>query len=460
MSNEYEVAVIGSGSAGQEACLIAAEAGLRTLLVEEREYLGGTAYHGGSHAVRALRACANFLKYVEKGSRLGAATDLIETSWTEWLSAQRRSSSRLTIEFGRAIDREKLKVRFGHAIINGPNQITVVDPRSVTEQVTASHIILATGSRPTVASQPEFGLLNSDALLRHPTIPKHLFVAGGGYAGCELASIYRALGVRVTLAEAKSRLLPALDPFVGKRFASLLKTDGIEVLLNDPVDLRGEIGTKPASYRLSTGVVIRPDITLAATGRIPNSDNLGLESVALPSGDWIPVNEQMQTKVGSIYAVGDINGIALLDSVATAQARVAMQTIMGRPARFDKRWFPQFIHTDPPIVSLGWTEEEAKAAGLAIEALSWTGPMFTDDDLSTVERDQMALKCVVEIDSNRILGCIAIGSRAAEIINLVSTAIANGQTARDIANLSVVHPSATEILVRTLRQRFNHPSSA
>jgi pyruvate/2-oxoglutarate dehydrogenase complex dihydrolipoamide dehydrogenase (E3) component len=458
MSNQYEVVVIGSGSAGQKACLIALEAGLRTLLIEKRDYLGGTSYHNGSHAVRALQACANFLKYVEKGSKFGAATDLIETNWTQWLSAQRRTSSILTAEFSRAIDHDQLKVRFGQAVITGPNTVTIHDPRSTSEEVTTDYIIVATGSRPKIPSQPELGLLNSDSLLRRPTMPRHLFVVGGGHIGCELASIYQTLGVQVTLAEAKSRLLPSLDPIAGERFGSLLRTEGVDVLLSEPIDLDARSQTKPAHFRLSTGIVIQPDITLMATGRSPNSDNLGLESVGLPGGDWIPVNECMRTKVDSIFAIGDVNGIALLDSVAAAQAQVAMSTILRTPARFDKRWFPQFLHTDPPIVSIGWTEEEARAAGLNIEALSWRGSMFTDDDLSTVQQEQIALKCVLEVASNRFLGCIVIGSRAAEIVNLVSTAMANGQSARHIANLSVVHPSATEVLVDMLRMHFDHPA--
>src|SRR6202035_1950992 len=131
----------------------------------------------------------------------------------------------------------------------------------------------------------------------------------------------------------------------------------------------------------------------------------------------------------SIYAVGDVNGKGLLDSVATAQANVAVENILGRPARFDKRWFSQFLHTEPPIASIGWTEEEAKSAGLPVEALSWSGTLFTDDDYTTVERESMSIKCVIHAETERFLGCIAIGSRAAEIINLVSAAIATGRSA-------------------------------
>ena len=253
-------------------------------------------------------------------------------------------------------------------------------------------------------------------------------------------------------------MLPNLDPIAGEQIRNVLLEAGVDVFVNEPVELPPPVCTNPPTYRLTTGAVIQPDITLVATGRKPNSDELGLESVGLTSGAWIPVNEFMQTPVESIYAVGDVTGICLLDSVAAAQANVAVENILGRPARFDKRWFSQFLHTEPPIASIGWTEEEAKTAGIPVETIAWSGPLFTDDDFTTVEREKMAIKCLVHTESDRILGCIAIGSRAAEIINLVATAIANGQSARAIARLSPVHPSATEVLVRTLRQRFERPT--
>jgi pyruvate/2-oxoglutarate dehydrogenase complex dihydrolipoamide dehydrogenase (E3) component len=148
----------------------------------------------------------------------------------------------------------------------------------------------------------------------------------------------------------------------------------------------------------------------------------------------------------------------LLDSVATAQANVAVENIVGRPVRFDKRWFSQFLHTEPPIASIGWTEEDAKIAGLPVEVLSWSGSTFTDDDFTTIERERMAIKCLVHRESERFLGCIAIGGHAAEIVNLVANAIATGQSARTLARLSAVHPSAAEVLVQVLRQRFEHPA--
>jgi dihydrolipoamide dehydrogenase len=460
MNYQYQVIVVGSGSAGQEACLKAAQAGLRTLLVEERT-LGSNSFHAGSYAVRALRACANYFKATENAPKAGTHLTLIETSWTNWLSAQRQSSGRLSTEFWEAINREQVHFKSGHARLIGPNEISVIDPpRGLDLRINSKHIILATGSRPNYASQPEVGIMNSDHLLWHAKAARHLFVIGGGYVGCELAAIYRDLGSHVTIAEAQPRLLPNWDPIAGEQFRSVLSEAGVDVLLNEPIELPPPIFENLPSYKLSTGAVIQPDITLVAIGRKPNSDELGLESVGLTSGVWIPVNEYMQTAVDSIYAVGDVNGISLLDSVAAAQANTAVENILGRPTRFDKRWFSQFLHTEPPIASIGWNEEEAKIAGLAFEAISWSGSIFTDDDFTTIEREHMSIKCLIHAESGRFLGCIAIGSHAAEIVNLVSAAIVTGQSARAIANLSAVHPSATEALVRTLRRHFERSRSS
>ncbi len=442
MSFDYQVIVVGSGSGGKEACLGAARAGLRTLLVEEKA-LGGTSFHRGSYAVRALRACASYLKNTEKKSN---------TQWTDWRTAYHRTSNRLIVELSQAIDQEKVELRLGRAKLVGPHEISVLASPGLPQRLSASQIILATGSRPDFPSEPEAGILNSDDLLQLTTCPQHLFVIGGGYIGCELASIFRDLGALVTIAEAQSRLLPNWDPIAGISFQSLAQAAAIEVLLNERVEVpEFSAGEKPA-YLLNRGKVIQPDVTLVATGRSPNSEELGLEAVGLPSRGWIQVNEHMQTRQSSIYAVGDVTGLGLLDSVAAAQARVAVQSILGIPARFDKHCFPHFLHTEPPIASIGWTEDEAKASSLPAEALVWKGALFTEDDFNIHKREPMAIKCLIHSESKGILGCIAVGSRAAEVINFVSAAITAGQSAQELSNLSVVHPSATEAFIKVLQQ--------
>jgi dihydrolipoamide dehydrogenase len=163
----------------------------------------------------------------------------------------------------------------------------------------------------------------------------------------------------------------------------------------------------------------------------------------------------MQTRLESVFAIGDVNGLGLLDSMASAQARVALQTILGIPARFDPHWVPRCLHTDPPLAAAGWTEAEANAAGLDCETLSDTLQLITDDDRTVIEPEATKLKLIVQADTARLLGCLAVGPRAAEIVNLVSAGMRYGLTARQLADLSPVHPSASEALVQVLQERFD-----
>jgi dihydrolipoamide dehydrogenase len=163
----------------------------------------------------------------------------------------------------------------------------------------------------------------------------------------------------------------------------------------------------------------------------------------------------MQTKVPSIFAIGDINGIMLLDSAAYAQARVAVQTILGQKVVFEPHWIPRCLHTDPPIAAAGWTQAEAAAAGHQVDVISENLPLITDDDATMIEPDKNLIKLVVQSSTGRILGCVAIGSRAAELVNLASTAIRSGLFAQSLADHSLIHPSASEALVRLLQAHFD-----
>lgn len=454
MSHQFRVIVIGSGSAGKEAALLAARAGLRTLVIEADDRLGGTGIHRGCHAVRALRACATHYSRIRETDRLGVYLDLITTNWANWLNVQSCTTERLSIELSRELESARVGVKFGRAELFDPHTVVVHRASNESETVTSECIILATGSRASYPGNERARVLNSDQLLKSSLVPTKLFVVGGGYIGCEIAAIYRALGVEVTLAEAESRLLPTWDEEIGQQMHKVLDQSNVRVLLNQRVELPPDDLAHSPAFNLE-GLVISPDLTLIATGRVPNVSGLNLDRIGLPAEDFIAVNEQMQTKVPSVFAIGDVNGMVLLDSVAAAQARVAIQTILGHEVRFEPHWVPRCLHTNPPIAAVGWTEKEAIVAGLDFEILSETLPLITDDDATIVEPDNNQLKLVIQPGTDRILGCLAIGSRAVEIVNLLSTGIRAGFTARQLTSWPLIHPSASEALVRVLQKRFD-----
>jgi pyruvate/2-oxoglutarate dehydrogenase complex dihydrolipoamide dehydrogenase (E3) component len=455
---QYQVLVIGSGSAGRDAALLAGRAGLKTLLVEG-DSLGGSAFHRGCYAVRALRACATQLNQLAKGDRLGVFTDLISSSLFHWLEVQRLASGRLTKELTLELEQAHVTLRFAMAKIVGPNEVELSFNSVTEERISAQHIIVATGSRPAFSGNEKSRVLNTDQFLRNTQVPAHLLVIGGGYIGCELASIYHTLGCRVTVVETESRLLPGWDVDAGRQMHHALTNAGVHVHLDQKIDLQKLEQSRGSHVQLNNGTLIDPDLILVATGRTPNVEGLGVASVGLPEQGPLTVDPQMRTAIQSIYAIGDVNGLGMLDSVASAQARVAVSTIRGIPSVYSAHWIPRCLHTQPPIAAAGWTEAEANAAGHEVEVFSETLFLQTDDDVTVVQPGHLQIKLVVQSGSHRILGCLAIGAGAVEILNLISTAIRFGLTATQLTELSLVHPSASEALIRLLQARFDRARS-
>jgi pyruvate/2-oxoglutarate dehydrogenase complex dihydrolipoamide dehydrogenase (E3) component len=458
MSHQHHLIVIGSGSGGKDAAILAARTGLSVLLVE-KESLGGTCFHRGCHAIRALRACAMHYGEAERSSRFGLSVDLSETGWTDWIGTQRRVSARLTERLSQTLEALGVQIRYGSAKLLNPNEIEISDSYGARDRVSAESIIIATGSRPAFPSVKDSRILNSDQMLKNVQIPEHLLIIGGGYIGCEFAAIYRTLGVRVTLIEEKQSLLPTWDPVAGDQIRDSLLRQGATVYLNAKVDLPAqETWTTRPVFDLRYGAITSPDLTLIATGRKPNVEELDLESIGVATDNFIPVNEKMATAQPNVFAIGDVNGLALLDSVAFAQARVAVETILGKAARFDLRWVPRCVHTDPPVASVGWTEKEAIDAGHEIEVLEETLQLVTDDDRSIVDPEPLQIRLVVKAETRTLLGCQAVGEKAAEIVNLAGIALSTGLSVTQLVNLVMVHPSASEALVRCLQSRFDRPT--
>ena len=386
---------------------------------------------------------------VEQSSRFGLSADLLEKGWTDWITTQRRVSARLAEDLGHTLEGLGVQIRFGTAKLVNPNEVEISDPNGARDRVSGKNIIIATGSRPAFAGVENSKILNSDQMLKNVAIPEHLLIIGGGYIGCEFASIYRTLGARVTLVEEKENLLPGWDAVAGDQIRHTLETQGVSIKLNEKIDpATQETWTERPVLKLSDGTIASPGLTLIATGRKPNVEELGLESIGIAADSFIPVNEKMQTAQPHVFAIGDANGLALLDSVAFAQARVAIETILDKEARFDLRWVPRCIYTDPPFASAGWTEKEAVAAGHNIEVLAETVRLVTDDDRSVVDPQPIKIRLVVQPETRKLLGCQIVGAKAAEIVNLAATAIRTGLSVAQLADLVMVHPSASEALVR------------
>jgi dihydrolipoyl dehydrogenase len=448
MSEKYDVAVIGSGSGGSEAASLAAEKGFRTILIE-KDAIGGTRFHRGCFAVRALHASSRVYRQIATSRNFGIQAELLRSSLVDWMKAQRAASTRLSDELRQRLEKLNVRIATGTGNLIGEHQIQITDSFGRLENIEAEHIILATGSRPDYSGSQGSRFLNSDDLIARIYPPTHMFIVGGGYVGCEFASIYRALGCRITLAEQRERLLPDWDAIVGERVAAQMSANGIELQLGRKVELE-KIPIEDG-YPIMVqpdGEEISPDLVLVATGRRPNVESIGLESLGIPTNPYVEVDGQLRTKHSHIFAIGDVNGMNMLDSSASAQARIAIEAICGGDKLFSSRWVPRYLDTDPPVAAVGWMEADANSASFEVDTRLETVKLVTSEDSTVAEPSYTQVKLIAERRARKIRGCVIIGYQAAEVINLAALAIQNDVTTGDLERLLLVHPSVSLALQR------------
>jgi dihydrolipoamide dehydrogenase len=448
---DYHLIIIGGGAAGKDAALFAARAGIKTLLVE-KDQLGGTSYQRGCYAMRALQACASATKIAQRSEKFGIGIEFFDTGWTEWSRVRHRVTSRLTRQLSQELTEAGIIVDYGTARFIDNHQIQISDASGKQKTLTAENFIIATGSKPVypgpVSESHDYTLnhktLNSDQLLEQEAIPTHILIVGAGYIGVEFASIYRALGSKVTLIEEKERLLPAWDPLAGQKVAEQLIDDGVTIHVNQPFD--------PSHILRDT------DLILMATGRTANIEGLGLKNIGVKTTNFVEVTNQMQIyseEFSNIFAIGDVNGRALLDSVAFTQARVAVHNILDKPTSLNMHFVPKSIYTNPLIATVGFTHLDAYRFNEPIETIIEEVEAISDSNRSIIEPEKTTIKLFYQPETNQLLGCLAIGPGATEIVNQTSLALYNGSNIQKMLNVAAVHPSPSENFIRTLQKRFD-----
>jgi dihydrolipoamide dehydrogenase len=448
MNEKYDVAVIGSGSGGSEAALLVAEKGSKAIIIE-KEAFGGTRFHRGCYAVRALHASSRVFRQIVESRQFGIESDLLRSSLMDWMKAQRAASGRLAEDLRNELQTLNVRIAKGTASLLSEHQVRITDSLGNHQDIEAEYIILATGSRPDYLSTEGSRFFNSDDLIARVYPPGHLFIIGGGYVGCEFASIYRTLGCRVTLVEEREQLLPEWDASVGEMVAAELAATGVEIHLGKKVEI--EKVPHEDGYPIFTepdGEEISPDLVLVATGRRPNVESIGLEDLGIVLNPFVEVDAQLRTSQRHIFAIGDVNGLNMLDSSASAQARIAVEAIRGGDALFSSRWVPRYLDTDPPAAAVGWMETDANEAGLELDAKSETVRLVTSEDRTVAEPSRTQVKLIVERSTKKVRGCVIIGNGAAEVINLAALAIQSGVTTSELERLFLVHPSVSVALQR------------
>jgi dihydrolipoamide dehydrogenase len=433
--------VIGAGPGGYTAAFRAADLGLKTILVERHERLGGVCLNVGCIPSKALLHAARVIAEAQEMEAHGIRFGAPEIDVEQLLGWKAGVVEQLTSGLTGLARRRQVEVVHGEAQFTGPHSLTVGE-----RTITFDHCIIATGSRAAMIPglPDDERVIDSTGALSPASVPDRLLVIGGGIIGLEMATVYDALGSKVTVVEALDQLIPGCDADIVKPLHKRIEKRYEAIHLSTKV---ASIQSTPAGLRveLDSGASETYDRVLVAVGRRPNGKALGAEAagVEVDQRGVIPTDRQMRTNVAHIYAIGDVTAGPMLAHKASHEGRVAAEAIAGdEAAAFDARTVPAVAYTDPEVAWMGLTETAAREQGIEYEKAVF--PWAASGRAMTVGRTEGLTKLLLEPGSRRILGAAIVGPNAGELIAETVLALELGADAQDIALTIHSHPTLSE----------------
>ena len=444
MSKHYTIAVLGAGPGGYVAALKAAQMGASVVLVE-MEYLGGTCLNYGCIPSKAILGSAELMHHIRHAAEMGI--DVPAGTAVNWTKIQARKDKVLqTLRTGikGLLGARKVTVHQGRATLAGPGKVVVAKSAGAPEEFTADKTILAVGSVPSrVPSWPTDVqvVCTSDEALHWKTLPKTLLIVGGGVIGCEFACMMQALGVEVTIVEMLPQILPNLDGQIAQLLTKILKARGIKIFNGIKIESM-TLGGSGAIAKLGTGESIDAERVLVATGRRPNTAEIGLETVGLTTErGFVRVNDRMETAVKDYYCIGDANGRCLLAHAASAHGVAAVENALGQGHEF-KSPIPNAVYTFPEIGTVGLTAEEAKAKGFPVSVGNF--PLSHLGKALAVNDNEGFVKVVRHRETDELLGVHMIGHNVTECVAAAGAMLHQKVGVRDVAETVFAHPTISE----------------
>jgi dihydrolipoamide dehydrogenase len=447
-SHNHDLVIIGAGPGGYVAAIRAAQLGLNVACIEQEPALGGTCLRVGCIPSKALLESSE--KLVEATQKL-SAHGIIAQSVSLDVGVMMKRKEQVVFALTRGVEalfkKNKITRYLGRGRIEGVGRVSVVSEKD-TFEVTAKHIIIATGSKPATLPGVELNgnqIGTSTEALAYPEVPKHLVVIGGGYIGLELGSVWRRLGAKVTVLEFLDRILFGIDNEVASEAFKVFQKQGLEFHLGAKVTgARYENGQCQVTVEGRNPIIC--DRVLMAVGRRPNTDNLGLESlgIELHKKGFIPVNQDFETSVKGVYAIGDAvigpmlahkaeeEGVACVERIATGHGHVNYDAIAA------------VVYTHPEIGAVGKTEEQLKESGTAYR--KGVFPFRGNGRARTIGQVDGFIKVLADQSTDRILGVHIIGPHAGDLVNEAAVAMAFGASAEDLGRACHVHPTLGETL--------------
>lgn len=440
---KFDIAVLGGGPGGYPAAIRAAQLGKSVALIEAKD-LGGTCLNRGCIPSKALIAGAEFVGRLKDAAEFGIQIPQMEFDFHRLAQHKDRVVNKMRTGLEGLIAANKITLFRGFGKLTSPNEIKVMGQDQAS--IIADRIIIATGSEPRNIPVFPFDyerIHDSTSLLALTTLPKRILIIGGGVIGCEFASLYAHLGVKVTILELLPRILSTEAQEISQALTRAFSKKGIQVETNVKVQkiARTDQGVQAI---VEGGRTFDADCCLVAVGRSLNTQNIGLDKagVLLQDNGLIAVNDKMETSVDGIYAVGDIASKYWLAHVASHQGIVAAENACGRQARMFYNAIPSVIFTDPEIGSVGLSLEEATKQGY--KAKIGTFPFQAlGKSQATLETEGFA-QIVIDEKTGQILGAQAIGYEAATLIAQMVLAMTNELTVECVAETIHAHPTISE----------------
>lgn len=440
---DYDLFVIGAGSGGVRAARVAAGHGARVAIAEEH-LIGGTCVVRGCVPKKLLVYGAHFAEDLEDARRFGWHLQGAKFDWPTLRDNVLAEVTRLSGLYTETLNNHNVKILRERAVVTGAHNLEVGE-----REVTADVILIATGARPhvPVCAGHEHAITSNEAF-HLEELPRRMLIAGGGYIANEFAGIFNELGVKVTLVNRSDQILRGYDYQVRDRLLQISMMKGIQFLFNSPLERVVKQQSGALTVHMGGGAEVECDALMFATGRIPNTNELGLQGagVELDALGAVRVDDNSRSTCSSIYAVGDVTNRVQLTPVAIREGQAFADTVFGNKAiKVDYHCIPSAVFSHPPLAGVGMTEAEARNKLGAVKV--YTADFRPMKNVLAGRNERALYKIIVDDTSDRIVGAHMIGPDAPEIMQVMAVAVKAGLRKAQFDECVAIHPTTAEELV-------------
>ncbi len=454
---KYDIAVIGAGPGGYVAAIRAAQLGANACVIE-KDKVGGVCLNRGCIPTKALIASSEAFNKMKHATKYGIVINgTIEANWPQMLERKKNVVDIMVRGINTLFKSYGVTLNKGVATLLDKN-ILAIKTDGAEKKIEADKIIIATGSRP--ASLPTFPIdgekiISSNEALELPEVPKSLLIIGAGAIGCEFAFILSSIGCQITIVEMLPHAVPLEDEDISILLERELKKAKIRLITSQKVASTQQRDDGMMVSTLENGEEIVTEKILVSIGRSLNIEDLGLEKVGIKqtARGAIEVNEQMETTVEGIYAIGDVVGGALLAYIASKEGLVAAENAMGGNVKMDYNVNPVTIFTHPEIGSVGLKEQEAKEKGISYHIGRF--PFRALGKAHALGEIAGEVKLIADASTDKLLGAHIIGPHATDLIHQAALALKEGLTSSELGDMIHSHPTLSEAIMEAAHDIHN-----